>query len=145
MDWSSKLKNIGKNGSREEKQPILNEHPDLEKVIELYFAWMLQFEQLPQQSPRINGSSINEPCINGHKWIWYKWPHRMNGPRVNRSSPPRIDESAVWPSGSECCFYDDHDRKVDGSTPTQALSLRPWIRCFTTIISLLGGIYQVAN
>ena len=40
---------------------------------------------------------------------------------------------AEWPGGSERRFYDGHDRKVDGSTLTQAL-LRPWIRCFTTII-----------
>ena len=45
------------------------------------------------------------------------------------------DEGGGWPSGSECCFYDDHDRKVDGSTPTQASLLRTWIRCFRTIIS----------
>ena len=31
-------------------------------------------------------------------------------------------------------FYHDHDRKVDGSTPTQASLLRPRIRCFTIII-----------
>ena len=31
--------------------------------------------------------------------------------------------------------FDDHDRKVDGSTPTQASLLRPWIRCFAIIIS----------
>ena len=37
---------------------------------------------------------------------------------------------AAWPS-----FYYGRDRKVDGSTPTQTLLLRPWIRCFTTIIS----------
>ena len=33
-------------------------------------------------------------------------------------------------------FYDSRDRKVDRSTPTQASFLRPWIRCFTTIISV---------
>ena len=42
---------------------------------------------------------------------------------------------AAWPSDSERRFYDGHDRKVDGSSPTQASLLRPWIRCFTTIIS----------
>ena len=42
--------------------------------------------------------------------------------------------SAAWPSGSERCFYDSHDRKIDGSTPTQASLLRLGIRCFTTII-----------
>ena len=42
--------------------------------------------------------------------------------------------SAAWPSGSERRFYDGRDRKVGGSTPTQAL-LHPWIRCFTIIIS----------
>ena len=29
--------------------------------------------------------------------------------------------SAAWPSGSERRFYDGHDRKVDGSIPTQGL------------------------
>ena len=43
--------------------------------------------------------------------------------------------SAAWRSGSERRFYDGHDRKVDGSTPTQVLLLRPSIRCFTKIIS----------
>ena len=38
-------------------------------------------------------------------------------------------------SGSECRFYDGHDRNVDGSTLTQASLLRPWIRRFTTFIS----------
>ena len=42
---------------------------------------------------------------------------------------------AVWPSGPERRFYDSRDRKVDGSTPTQVSLLRPWIRCFTIIIS----------
>ena len=37
--------------------------------------------------------------------------------------------------GFAASFYDGHDRKVDGSTPTKASLLRPWIRCFTTIIS----------
>ena len=44
--------------------------------------------------------------------------------------------SAAWPSGSEGRFYDGHVRKVDGSTTTQAWLLRPWTRCFTTIISV---------
>ena len=43
--------------------------------------------------------------------------------------------SAAWPSGLEGRFYDGHVRKIDGSTPTQASLLRPWTRCFTTIIS----------
>ena len=43
--------------------------------------------------------------------------------------------SAVWRSGSERRFYDDHDRKVNGSTPNLVSLLRPWIRCFTMIIS----------
>ena len=42
---------------------------------------------------------------------------------------------AAWPRGSERRFYDGHDRKVDGLTLTEALLLRPWIRCFMTIIS----------
>ena len=32
-------------------------------------------------------------------------------------------------------FYNDHDRKVNGSTPNLVSLLRPWIRCFTMIIS----------
>ena len=43
----------------------------------------------------------------------------------------RQPDLAAWRSASERHFYDDHVRKVDGSTPTQASSLRPWIRCFT--------------
>ena len=43
--------------------------------------------------------------------------------------------SAAWRSGSERRFYDDHDRKVNGSTPNLVSLLRPWIRCFTMIIS----------
>ena len=43
--------------------------------------------------------------------------------------------SAAWRSGSERRFYDDNDRKIDGSTPNQTSLLRPWIRCFAMIIS----------
>ena len=32
-------------------------------------------------------------------------------------------------------FYDDVDRKVKGSTPNLVSLLRPWMRCFTMIIS----------
>ena len=32
MEWTSKLKNIGKNGSRDEKKPILKDENDFEKV-----------------------------------------------------------------------------------------------------------------
>ena len=42
---------------------------------------------------------------------------------------------AAWRSGLERRFYDDHNRKVDGSTPNLVSLLRPWIRCFTLIIS----------
>ena len=44
-------------------------------------------------------------------------------------------KSAAWRSGLERRFYDDHDRKVNGSTPNLVSLLRPWIRCFTMIIS----------
>ena len=37
-------------------------------------------------------------------------------------------QSAAWPSCSERRCNDDHDRKVDGSTPTLTSLLRPWIR-----------------
>ena len=43
--------------------------------------------------------------------------------------------SAAWRSGSERRFYDDHDREVNGSTLNLVSLLRPWIRCFTMIIS----------
>ena len=43
--------------------------------------------------------------------------------------------SSAWPCGSERRFYDGHDRKVDGLSPTQASLLRPWIRCSPAIIS----------
>ena len=42
---------------------------------------------------------------------------------------------ATWRSGLERRFYDDHDHKVDGLTPNLFSLLRPWIRCFTLIIS----------
>ena len=44
-------------------------------------------------------------------------------------------DNATWRSGLERRFYDDHDRKVDGSTPNLVSLLRPWIRCFTLVIS----------
>ena len=37
--------------------------------------------------------------------------------------------SVAWSSGLESTFYNDHNR------PTLAALLRPWIRCFTIIIS----------
>ena len=46
-----------------------------------------------------------------------------------------IGYKAAWRSGSERRFYDDHDRKVDGSPPILVSLLRPWMRCFTMIIS----------
>ena len=45
--------------------------------------------------------------------------------------------SAAWRSGLEHRFYDDHDRKVNGSSPILVSLLRPWIICFTMIISAL--------
>ena len=42
--------------------------------------------------------------------------------------------SAAWRSGLERRFYDGHDRKIDGSTPTLASLLRSWKRFFATII-----------
>ena len=41
----------------------------------------------------------------------------------------------MWRSGLERRFYDDHDRKANGSTPNLISWLRDWIRCFTMIIS----------
>ena len=32
------------------------------------------------------------------------------------------DLSAAWRSGLECCVYDDHDRKVNGSTRATPIS-----------------------
>ena len=43
--------------------------------------------------------------------------------------------SAAWRSSLERCFHDDHDLKVNGSTPKLVTLLRPWIRCLTMIIS----------
>ena len=40
-------------------------------------------------------------------------------------------QSAAWRSGLERRFYDDHDRKVNGSIPNLVWLLHPWIRCFT--------------
>ena len=37
--------------------------------------------------------------------------------------------------GVGVCWNDNHDRKVDGSSPNLVSLLRPWIRCFTMIIS----------
>ena len=39
--------------------------------------------------------------------------------------------SAARRNSLELHFYNDHDRKVDGSTPTHASLLCPWIRCCT--------------
>ena len=44
-------------------------------------------------------------------------------------------KSVAWRSGLERCFYDNHDRKINGLTPNLVSLLRPWIRCFTMIIS----------
>ena len=46
-----------------------------------------------------------------------------------------LSPKRAWRSGSERRFYDDHDRKVDGSPPNLVSLLRPRIRCFTMIIS----------
>ena len=46
-----------------------------------------------------------------------------------------IIKSAAWRSGLERRFYNNHDRKINGSTPDLASLLRPWIRCHTMIIS----------
>ena len=45
------------------------------------------------------------------------------------------NKSAAWRSGLEGRFYDEHDCKVNGSTPNLVSLLRPRIRCFTMIIS----------
>ena len=37
----------------------------------------------------------------------------------------KSNKSTAWPSDSESRFYDGLDRKVDGSTLTLALMLRP--------------------
>ena len=52
-----------------------------------------------------------------------------------RSTAWRLLRSAAWRSGVERRFYDDHDRKVNGSTPNLVSLLRHWIRCFTVINS----------
>ena len=45
------------------------------------------------------------------------------------------NQATAWRCGSERRFYDDHNRKVNGSTPKLVPLLRPWIGCFTMIIS----------
>ena len=100
-------------------------------------------------------TGVEKPLSNSEKTPIYKI---INETALNNRFKPKLADferpldnfeglfqSAAWPSDSERRFYDGHDRKVDGSTPTQALLLRSWIRCFTTIISLLGGIWQAAN
>ena len=42
---------------------------------------------------------------------------------------------ATWRSGLKSRFYDDHDHKINGSTPNLVSLLCPWIKCFTMIIS----------
>ena len=55
-----------------------------------------------------------------------------------------LSVSAARRSGLERRFYDDHDRKVNGSTPNLRVSLlRPWIRCFTMIKSGKQQIKEV--
>ena len=69
------------------------------------------------------------------------------------STVQRIDNgdlktlSTAWYSGLERRSHDDHDRKVNGSTPNLVSLLRPRIRCFMMIITvyLPGGIWQAAN
>ena len=46
-----------------------------------------------------------------------------------------LDSSSERCFTSERRFYDDHDRKVNGSTTNLVSLLRPWIKCFTMIIS----------
>ena len=47
-----------------------------------------------------------------------------------------------WPSVLKHRFYDNYDLKIDASTPTQTLLLRPWIKCFTIILSLVESNKQ---
>ena len=53
----------------------------------------------------------------------------------SQSQKGAMASPAAWPIGSERRFYDSCDRKVDGSTLIQVSLLRPWIRCFTILIS----------
>ena len=46
-----------------------------------------------------------------------------------------LQKSAAWRSGSKRCFYNNHNRKGNGSTPNLVSLLRRWIRCITMIIS----------
>ena len=69
--------------------------------------------------------------------IFSSWSMMLRHSRAEVSSPDirtAKRQSAAWRSGLERRFYDGHDRKVDDSTPTKASLLRPWIRCFTTVI-----------
>ena len=106
---------------------------------------MAKFLRVPTNSSR---SPLKN--IGGDQTIWSLRPQmsclylKTSGEEQNKVSTPSDvlqkkicfakKQLAAWPSGSERCSYDGHDRKVNGSTPTQSSLLRPWIRYFTTII-----------
>ena len=69
------------------------------------------------------------------EWIGRRFFHILYCKISSIPYPFHTIVSAAWRSGSERRFYDDHDRKVDGSPPNLVSLLRPWIRCFTMIIS----------
>ena len=53
-----------------------------------------------------------------------------------------LHQPAAWRDGLERRFYDDHDRKANGSTPNLVSLLRSCIRCFTMIICLVRSDKQ---
>ena len=78
---------------------------------------------------------IIECCINRiNLLLWRTSPH-MQIMIYRDEGLFTARDNATWRSSLERHFYDDHDRKVNGSTPNLVSLLRPWTRCFTLITS----------
>ena len=77
--------------------------------------------------------------VAGHLFTTPRWgnPAKCLSQRYNKYTCRLVLHtlSAAWHSGLERRFYDDHNRKVNCSTPNLVSLLRPWIRYFTMIIS----------
>ena len=92
---------------------------------------------LPACSPHCSlkcWASSREAVNTNFKFIGLTWL----GIEPESTAPvysSEADAASTRPSSSERRFYDDHDRKVNGSTPSLVSLLRPWIRCFMMILS----------
>ena len=84
-------------------------------------------------SRSINGTQTY--LVSSGKWLQIWGIVYTAGFRGYSLAPLWPAKSAAWRSGLEHRFYDEHDGKVNGSTPNLVSLLRPWIRCFTMIIS----------